>query len=65
MDITTDVTPPSTYSDSYENTVDFPAGQAVRRFSSGYSLAIAVGRMLPSVLIRTSASRTYHPFGAQ
>ena len=28
-------------------------------------LAITVGRMLPSVLMRTSASRTYHPFGAQ
>ena len=28
-------------------------------------LAIAVGRMLPSVLMRTSASRTYQLFGAQ
>ena len=35
--ITTGVTPPPTYSDSYEDTVDFPAGQTVRRFSSGYS----------------------------
>ncbi len=37
VEITDDVTPPATYSNSYETTVDFPIGQTVRLFSSGYS----------------------------
>ena len=67
VDITTDVTPPPTYSDSYEDTVDFPAGQTVRRFSSGYSadtvgtwtVRIAEYRLPEGVVLGSPSSVTW------